>query len=161
MLKLGEQKVGAGLIEVVIGVGILTLTVVGLTTSYGLFIKSASAQSKFVKAQFLLEEGVEALRTLRDESWSSFGGLTKGTTYWISFDNFSSSWDATSTQVFVDGEFERTFILDEVFRDGSDRIASSGTLDPGTIKVTVNVEWQFRNATNTSSVETYFANLFE
>lgn len=161
MFRLGKQKIGAGLIEVVIGVGIMTLTIVGLTNAYGLFIRSAAAQSKFVKAQFLLEEGVEALRTLRDESWSSLDGLTKSTTYWMSFDNSLSLWEATSTQTFVDGEFERSFVLDEVRRDGNDRIALSGTLDPGTIKVTVKVEWQFRNATNTSSVETYLANLFE
>ena len=65
----------------------------------------AQKNLKVVKAEFLLEEGIEAVRSFRDLDWTNFSNISSDIDYYFSFeDNF---WVATSTNIFVDNLFER------------------------------------------------------
>lgn len=145
---------GLGLLEVVIASALIFLSVTGVVAGYSFFIKKGFATTPLIQASYLLEEGLEAVTFLRDRSWSSFSSLPIGTTQYLLWNGYG--WVATSTPQSI-GEFSRSFSLANVYRDGSDNIAASGTLDTGTRKVTVTVSY----ASTTRSISTYLANILE
>lgn len=151
---------GFGLLEIAIGISVISLSIFSLTVVSNLALKLTEESARNTQASFLLEEGVEALKILRDSSWSAnIASLTPGTTYYFSFTNHN--WQATSTNIYIDGIFERSFFLHDVNRDINDDIVSSGGIpDPDTKKITVSVSWRFRNSTTTQSVSAYITNLF-
>lgn len=153
-----RKNSGISLVEVIVGAAITTLILSGLIAAYQLYFKTALANLRHVQAAFLAEEGAEALRFLRDGSWSNLSALTVGATYYIVFQ--SGNWQITTNNIFVDGIFERKFILNNVYRDGTDDIAPTGTLDPNTKKVAVVVSWSTGIATTTKSLDFYLTNLF-
>lgn len=150
---------GAGLVEIVVGVGVFALVMAGLTSTYTLVLKAASSNTRLVKANFLLEEGVEAVRSMRDTSWSDVSSLTPGGDYFLYFDGVS--WEATTIPYLVDGTFDQRLTLEEVKRDGDGKISDTGAVDNGTVKATVSVSWQHKGSTSTKSISSYFVNLFE
>src|SRR3989344_5241776 len=132
---------GFGLIEIVIGSAIFALSILGISSYYQQALQVSQKTGKFVQAGFLLEEGMEIA------------------TYYLSWNG--SSWATSTTNTFIEGIFERTLIIDNVSRDSSDDIVSSGgTLDVGTKKATVSVSWNERGATTTKTISTYLTNFF-
>ena len=149
---------GVSLVEIVVGAAIATLILSGLIATYNFYFKTALANLQHVQVAFLTEEGWEALRFLRDTDWSNLSSLTTGTTYYLTF--YNGNWQATTSNIFVDGIFERKFILYGVYRDANDDIASSGTLDSNTKKAIITVAWSRGLATTSKSLELYLTNLF-
>jgi len=158
--KTAKNK-GFGLLEIAIGVSIISLSIFSLTAVSNLALKLTEESARNTQASFLLEEGVEALKILRDSSWSAnIAPLASGTVYYFAFTNHN--WQATSTNIYIDGIFERNFALQGVNRDINDDIVSSGgILDPDTKKITISVSWLSRNGTTTQSVSAYITNLFD
>lgn len=149
---------GFGLAEIVIGAAIVSLALFGIIASVQIALRVSEESLSRTRASFLLEEGVEAARVLRDAGWSAnIAGLVPGTRYYPAFSG--GLWRATTTNIYIGG-FERYFVLDNVYRNGSDDIAASGTLDANTRKVSVFVSWVTRTGTTTESVSTYLTNLF-
>ncbi len=72
-----------------------------------------------------------------------------------------SGWEVVSENIFIDGIFERKFVLEDVNRDSDGRIVESpsGTLDAGTKKLTAYVSWQKSSATTTRSITTYLSDI--
>lgn len=152
-------KNGFGMIEIVVGASIISLLSFGMATATQVSLRLSSENSNNNKAVFLIEEGVEAVKIIRDGSWSNISSLSTGTSYFLNFNG--TTWLSTTTNAFIDGTFERKFQLDDVYRDADqDIVTSGGTLDPGTKKLTVSVSWNFRNSTTTKSVPTYITNMF-
>lgn len=150
---------GFGLIEIIIGSAILTLSLIAISTYFQKTLQLNQDSGKLVKASFLLEEGIEVTKFFRDTSWVNISGLTAGSSYFLLFDGVK--WATTSSNVFVDGIFERKLVIDNVFRDTNDDIASGGgTLDANTKKATVSVAWSGRTGTTTKSISTYLTNIF-
>lgn len=151
---------GIGLVEVVVGAGILSLAGVALLITYGLYVRVASFAPRPIQAAFLEDEGMEAMRTLRDKSWANISGLTASTTYYLSFNASTTSWTTTTTPSMIDKIFSRTIVLSTVNRDANNDISSSGSNDPNTRKVTISVSWFKDNATTTKQLIGYLTNLF-
>jgi Tfp pilus assembly protein PilV len=152
-----KNSKGVGILEVVIGVAVLSVSMMGLLYTYRLHLKAAFANIETIKAAFLLEEGVEAVRVMRDISWSSgISPLAASTTYYLAFDG--SVWKSTTTPQYIDG-YLRSFAVYNVYRDGNDDIATSGTLDSYTKKVTVFLAWPSGTATATEQLSTYLTNI--
>ena len=150
---------GFGLIEIIIGSAILTISLIAMSTYFQKSLQLNQDSGKLVKASFLLEEGIEAVKFFRDTSWLNISGLTAGTPYYLEFDG--TKWATTTSNIFVDGIFERKLTIDNVSRDTNDDIVSSGgTLDTGTKKATVSVAWSDRTGTTTKSISTYLTNIF-
>ena len=119
----------------------------------------AFANQKNVQASYILEEGMEAITFLRDKGWNAnIATLSTSTTYYLSFNG--SYWATTTIAQYVDGEFLRSLRVSDVYRDGSDKIASSGTYDSGTKQVTATVSYFQGHATTTKSVTTFVANIY-
>jgi len=158
MFYKNKQK-GFTLLEVVIGLGILSFIIFGLFSVSQISLRIINASTRKTQAIFLMEEGLEAVKVLRGLSWEgNIKSLSNGTNYYLSFSN--NIWQSTTTPVFVDG-FERKFVSENVYRDTNDDIAAGGNLDSGTKKITVFVSWPEENGTTTKSISTYIANIFK
>ncbi|MEK9183485.1 MAG: prepilin-type N-terminal cleavage/methylation domain-containing protein [Patescibacteria group bacterium] len=150
---------GFGLVEVVISVSIISLSILGVMLVAQLSQKVIGESTKKVQAAFLAEEGIEAVKSMRDRSWQTdISLLNVGSDYYISFNG--TAWVSTTTNAYLNNIFERKFVVNNVYRNVSDDIAESGALDPDTKKITVSVSWFNRNSTTTNSISTYIANLY-
>lgn len=154
-----HRSKGVALVEVVIGTTLLFLALTGLVTAYNIFVRAGSATLNTLQATYLLEEGVEAVTSIRDFGWSSnIANLSSGVNYYLSWNG--SRFVATTTVSKIDNIYTRYFTLANVNRDAGDNIAVSGTSDAGTKKLTVSVSWQNAATTTVRSISTYITNLF-
>lgn len=150
---------GFSLLEVIIGLAILLIAIFSLLAVSQISLKLLSKSSHNIKAAFLLEEGIEAIKILRDSSWTTnIGSLSPGVSYYLEFSD--SVWRSTTTKSYIDNIFERNFIIGNVYRNTDGDIAASGTADPNTKKVSVFVSWPERQQTITKSVSAYITNIF-
>ncbi len=150
---------GFGLIEIIVGSAILTISLIAISTYFQKTLQLSQDSAKMTQASFLLEEGIEVAKFFRDTSWLNISGLTSGASYYLQFNG--TKWATTSSNVFVDGIFERKLVIDNVSRDANDDIVSSGgTNDADTKKATVSVSWLGRSGTTTKSISTYITNIF-
>jgi len=162
MLQIATNKnknnSGFGMAEAVIAVSILASFVIVVSGVNTLYLNMALGDKQPLTASSLLEEGIEAVKFLRDDSWTdNIATLTSGTSYYLAY---SSGWSLTTTPS-TSGIFSRTIVVSDVYRDGSDDIVElGGVLDPGTKLVTVEVSWQSRNGSSTRNLKTYITNLF-
>lgn len=154
-----HQRRGVGLIEIVIGIGIFVMVIVSILGAHRFIVRFSGTTSHTIKAYYLLEEGIEVARILRDANWDTFAGLTSDTPYYLSFSG--NIWEATTTPIVIDNIFYRTIMISDVHRDGTGDIAASGTLDPDTYLVTAMVTWTRGEMTTTKTMSAYLANLFQ
>ncbi len=147
------------MIEVLVGLAIVAIGVFAVFRTYNYYLNFVLDHRHDVQAALLAEEGIEAVKTLRDASWSGkIAPLSSGTRYGLAWSG--SAWTSTTSTKYVDSFFYRTFTLADVYRDSSYRIAASGTLDPNTKQVTVSVAYRTALATSTKSIGSYITNIF-
>jgi len=150
---------GFSLVEALVMMFIATLSVFFIWRVYVSYIKISTSNPSIFQASFLAEEGIEAVKFMRDSGWNSnIAPLISGTSYTLTFEN--NAWGVTTTPVFVNSKFDRRVVLSEVYRDVSGNIASSGSLDQGTRKVLVAVSWQKDTGTTTREITTYVSDIF-
>lgn len=151
---------GFSLVEVVIAsaiISIITFSIVSAAQK-GLVLSLRALHQ--TQASYLLEEGAEAVKNVRDTSWSSISALTVGTTYYLSFNTTSNIWSLSTTANKVDNFFTRTVLVSSVYRDANDDIATSGVIDTYTKKVDINVSWLSDGGTVSKSLSFYITNIF-
>lgn len=157
---------GFGLIEIIVALGIISISLLSLALATHGALVATNENAREGKALFLIEEGVEAVKIIRDTSWSSqIAPLTAGTPYYLVF---TSTWTLSSINPGpIDGVFTRTVRFQDVYRRTVDddlvdvSSLESKVLDQGTKKVTVSVSWNSPNGTKTRSISTYLANIFQ
>ena len=152
---------GFGIVEVVVGMAIISASFVALTGIARFSLNVIDQANLNLRAVFLLSEGIEAVHLNRDESWTNkIAPLSNGTAYYLSYS--SGRWSVTATpQPNIDGVFTRTVTLYEVRRDGSDNIvASGGSVDSKTRKVTARATWSYLGRSYDESVSAYITDLF-
>src|SRR3989338_403871 len=152
---------GLTLVEVVVATSIVLVFLLALFAVSNLYLRTVFLNTKSVKATFIAEEGLEALRFLRNVSWdANIATLSNDTDYGLVLD--SGSWEATTTNIYIDNTFERFAVLSAVYRDVfNDIVSSGGTLDPDTKLVTGTVSWNNGSATTTKVISTYLANILD
>lgn len=152
---------GFSLIEVIIGLGIITVVLTSIILSLQFFIKASLLNTEKVQASFLLEEGIEIPRFLRDDSWSNITGLTVDTSYYFYFEG--GLWKSTTTAT-TTNSFTRTVTFKDVYRKDSDddiidiSEPDTKTLDSNIRMVTVSVSSP--SGLSTKTLSTYITNLF-
>lgn len=144
-------------VEIIVAVSILVVSVLAAMTVTQKSI-SVSRQALHVsEASFLLEEGAEVARILRDNAWSNISSLSVGANY---YPTFSSSWTLSSTPSTV-GIFTRTVTVANVNRDPtSGDIAVSGANDPGTKLITITVSWNESGQNMNKTLSFYIMDIF-
>ncbi len=147
---------GFFLIEVVVAASIISAVLILLLGSIQDSVEVSQRNLERTQASYILEEGAEAVKAIRDVSWTTITALTNGTDYYLSWNG--TAWALTTTPQSVDA-FTRKVIFSPVYRDGADDIASSGTLDANTKKVTVTTSWVVPTGSKTESLVFYIANI--
>ena len=158
MKKFLKLEKGFGLIEILIVTALIGIAFVALVA---FLINSAGLTFRVTRnteAVALAEEGVEAVRSLRDESWdTNIAALSAGATYYPVISG--NQWTLTATDPGpVNNLYTRTVTVNNVNRDVNDDIAAAGTPDPNTKEVIVVVTWAERQQTNDVTLTTYITN---
>lgn len=138
---------------------IMIFLVFGVVSTYFFYLRISLSNPLRIKAALMSEEGIEALKFLRDEQWSNISNLSLSTDYYLQFDG--ADWNITPTPQFTDPRFERKFAVENVNRDTNGNIVpSGGTLDGGTKKIIMTVSWRTQEGTTTKNLSAYLTNIF-
>ena len=162
-LNFKKTNRGFSIIEIIIASSVILMVWIAVFYTYSVLTQFSSRNTSSVKASMLLEEGSEALRSIKDSSWTSnieaSSVCTSSNPCRLSYDMTSDLWSATTSNIMIDGKFNRTFFLSDVNRDSNFNVVNSGgTLDLGSKKATVVVSWYQGNSTTSQNLETYLFN---
>lgn len=134
-----KHNTGMALVEIVVGLAIISISLISLLSNYRAHLKAVSANIESIKATYLAEETLEVVRFLRDSSWTkNIANLSDDTDYYIYWDG--NVWVSTTTPQLID-DFSRSFKLSSV--NGDENVK----------KVDVTVD--------TKTFSTYITNLFK
>lgn len=169
MLRKTKYKRGIGIVEIIIGTGIITISLVGVVVAFNLHFQAGIQNTKKIQATFLSEEGIEIMQFLRDSNWTiGIGTLATDTPYHFAYNGLV--WELTTSDAFIDDVFDRTIEIHDVYRRDSDddiidvSSADPKTLDPDIKHVTSSVSWEVKKgsiiSTSTESLEIYLVNIF-
>lgn len=152
---------GFSLVEIIVACAIIAVTAVSLLNVSEKGLELSNRALRQSESTMLLEEGAEAVRSIRDASWSNISSLTVGTTYYLAYSTNTNTWSLITTPNTTD-IFTRTVVVSSVNRDTNDDIASSGgTLDSRTKKVTITVTFPDSPIDTVSkSLSLYIADIF-
>ncbi len=155
-----NKKIGFGVIEAIVAISIISVFAIIIISVNSFYLNMAIKSRNSISASFILEEGVEAIKSMRDHSWqNNIENLNTSTDYYLLFDN--NLWSSVES-VQMEGIFERKFQIFDVYRDANgDIVSSGGSLDPGTKLVLVSVSWQDKYGENSKSVKTYITKIFD
>lgn len=155
-----RQSAGFSLVEVIIAVSIATFSILAVWRVYTFFIELSLSNPALFQASFLAEEGIEAVKFMRDDGWTEkIAPLSSDISYHLAFDG--SGWEATTTPILIDNRFYRLVNFANVYRDSSGNIVDSGSPDANTKKISVTVSWQKNTGTTTKEIITYVSNIFQ
>ena len=144
---------GISIIEVIVASAIIAISVVGIVTALQAFLLISLDNTEKTQAALMLEETSEVVQYIRDKGWSAnIEVLDSQVEYYIVWNGLDYS--LTNTPQIEKQKFTRKLIFEEVERDSNDDITSSGTLDTGTRKVVVTIEWS--NSRGDQSVSSEF-----
>jgi len=155
-----KNKISGGfmMVEMVVAISIIVVSILAAMSVAQKTIYASHQALHVSEASYLLEEGAEATRILRDNSWNNISGLTVGTNYYLVFSG--GTWTLSSTPSTV-GIFTRKVNIANVNRDATTAdISSSGVNDVGTKLVTVTVTWNEGGVGLSKTLSFYLMNIF-
>ena len=155
-----DSQKGVGMLEIVIAVAIISATFFSVLQIGAFTLKVMQVRNDKAKALAYAQEGIEAVRNMRDGGWTAnISGLTFGATYYLT--TSGAQWTLTGTNPGVlGGKFTRTIVLDNTSRDINDTIVTTGgTDDPKTKKVTATVSWG--SPVKSMQLETYITDILK
>lgn len=140
------QKHGQMLVELLMAIGITTILLPALLTGLVASRSGKAQQNQRIQAISFMKEGVEAVRSVRDNDWTSFA--VNGT-YHPAISG--SAWTLAAGSETING-MTRQIVITDVSRDSNGLIVSSGgTVDPSTKQIVVTVSWTAPTSANVSS----------
>jgi hypothetical protein len=129
---------GFSIIEIVIACAIFLSTVAAFVTGNDILRQMSADAADKTEAALLVEEGFEALLLLRDIDWdANIASLTLETPYHLYWDG--DSYELSSNAVVIEGRYQRQVSFFDVRRDGTGAISSTGTIDPDTRRVRIEI----------------------
>ena len=149
---------GIVMVEIIVVITVISISLLALISVSKKAVQVSRNSLNKIQASFLLEEGVEVIKIIRDNDWDNISNLSFNSDYYLSFS--SGSWSLSSSANLIDN-FTRIITVENVNRDSNDDIAVSGTIDPGTKLITVSVSWPDGNQTINESLQFYLLNIFE
>jgi len=147
---------GFGLVEVMIGVSLVTVIGVYVSLTVSQFVQVRNQILDDTKKVYLAEEGYEIIKLLRDEDWNNIGSLSLDTSYYLQVATTTLSIGGTSEV--IDGQYNRSFLLREVYRNGSGNIVASTTAGSTVDTDSLNVFVYVGDSNSTTSMQSILAN---
>lgn len=145
------------MIEVLVALAIFSIIALIVSTLFLGGLESLSAGDQLSRATAVTQEGLDAVRSIRDNKWTDLVNGDHG------LDASGGIWVLSGTSDTVD-EFTRVVTISDVERDGSGNIvATGGTVDGRTKLITVTVSWSARGGVQSTSASTYLTdwNVFD
>ena len=156
-MKNKNNNKGFLLIEVIVAFSIISGALIAAMQVSQKAIYVSRQALHVTQASFLLEEGAEAVRVLRDNGWANISALVNSTNYYPTFSG--GTWVMSSTPNTV-GIFTRILTITSVKRDNTTQdISSSGTDDVGTKLVTITVSWREGSNNLSKTLKFYISNI--
>ena len=144
------RREGFGLLEIVIVTAMVSGSLFVFSQAGAFALKLLRHEKDTLEMTLLAEEGLEAARSLRDESWANnIDAHDEGADHHIIVEG--GRWTISHTPSPPIGQYSRVIVIEQVIRDGQDKIAVSGAPDSGTVKVTARVT----NGSRTVSLVSY------
>ncbi|PIR88537.1 MAG: hypothetical protein COU09_01660 [Candidatus Harrisonbacteria bacterium CG10_big_fil_rev_8_21_14_0_10_44_23] len=134
---------GQSLIEVVIGVGLSSIFIAGAVGAIVLSLRVGNDNQFSQIASELNHKIAEEIVAISRNDWNDVRDLSTSTPYHTtSSGSFYAVVSGTTTVQVDQYSFEQSFILDDVYRDGENNVvASGGSWDPATKKITLTTAW--------------------
>lgn len=160
-LRTPPARQGFSVVELLVVAGIAGLVLVGIGQLVLLASKPISMGIRESEAIFLAAEGLEAVRALRNESWTdTIAPLTTAAAYYPLIAN--NRWTLTQQDPgLLQGMYSRTIIMREAYRNDADDLSDSGTVDPNTRRVEATVSWNEHGSEKSVVLETYITNFLD
>lgn len=140
---------GFSIFEVILALAIFMVVIAGVVPFYLSVFDSNLKDGDKLRADTYLQQGLEAVRSIRDQDFGNLVngtyGLSKTSGYWA-FNGNNDTWD----------KFTRTVVVGDVKRDDPCNVTSAvGNVDSKSKQVTVTVSWQYKqgNPTQISTTE--------
>ncbi len=148
---------GFFLIEVVVASAVIAVVLMLLLGSIQNSVEASRRSLERTQVSYILEEGAEAVKSIRDTDWATITALSNDTTYYLVWSG--NSWTLSTTPQSIE-VFTRSVSLDPVYRSGTDDIvASGGTLDTGTRKVTITTTWSSSSGDKSEDLSFYITDI--
>jgi len=149
------------MVEIIVVTAVIIVAFTAILQLFAFQTRIERVKREELAAYALLSEALEAVRAVRDDSWSDLSSLVIGADYYPEISG--SAWVLASSDPGPVDVYSRWITLTQVRRDDtSDDIVSAGcsgcSIDPDTLLVTAYVEWQSAGATKTKDLTTYFTN---
>lgn len=152
-----KSQKGFFLVEVVVAASVITVVLMLLIGSIQNSVEVSQRSLERTQAGYLLEEGAEAIKALRDSAWTNVADLTAGTQYYLTWSG--SAWTTTTTPQMIN-QFTRSFVVAPVSRDSdADIVSSGGTVDTGTRLVTFTVSWTTPTGAKSETLSLYVSDI--
>ncbi len=146
-------------VEMLVSVSIITAVIISSSIVAQKSLNLSRRAVHTVQASYLLEEGAEAIRTIRDDTWDHFPNFNYNVPNGLEFSG--GVWTVSGSSSTI-GIFTRTVTFYTVNRDGitGDIVTSGGSYDTGTVLVKVEVSWPEGGETITKSLYFYITDIF-
>ena len=152
-----HSRSGVTLVEVLIGLSIITTTLVAIGLAVNSYVDARTALLRSTKTAYLAEEGYEILRALRDDNWNTIDALPVDTVRYLTVS--TTTIGVTNSPEIIDSIYRRSFIVRSVYRDVNDDIVSGSApgavIDDGSRKIEMSVS----NSKATTTLEAILANV--
>lgn len=135
-MKLLTSRKGQTLVELLIAIGLSAIILPALAVGFMSSREGRAQERRRVEATALLQETMEAVRSIRESGWTTFA--VDGAYHPVIT---GSAWTfAEGPQTM--GDFTREVVIESVERDDTGAIVDTGgTVDPSTKEVTITVTW--------------------
>ncbi len=142
MKNQSKQSLGQSLVELIIAMGIIVLVIGSVAFLVIDSYVSGRLSKEITHANFLAEEGMEAIRSIRDNSWDDLNNGTYGIIV------SGGTWQFQTDPDVTDNKFTRTIIIEEL-----------NPIDPDRKKIISQVDWKFiENRQQQIQLITYLTN---
>lgn len=138
MAQLNIKKAGISIVEVVLAAGIFAIFSTSIFYLSFDTLQSGEKIEESNKAILYAQEGIEAVRQMRDRNYLLLEQGDHG------LDLTNDVWSFIQAPEDIDGYYSRTVFVDDVFRDINGNISDTGTLDPEIKKITAKINWLYR-----------------
>lgn len=143
---------GSTLLEIIVAVAIFMFVTSNVIVLYLASLNSNMKDVDRFKADMYLQQGFEAVRSIKDNNFSLLANGTYGLA------NSGSAWSFSGSSD-IQGKYTRVITIADVERDVSCVIVpSGGTVDPSSKLITTAVSWTASEQTRSVSTSQYLTN---
>ncbi len=149
---------GVSLVEVLVGVSIVATMLVVIGYAINSYVAARAALLNNTKATYLAEEGLEIIRAVRDNDWTTIDALPTNTPRYLSVS--TTTFAIVTTPEVIDGQFYRTFTVRPVYRNASDDIVASTTAGASVDDGSRQIDMYVGGPSGTTTLQAIITNLY-